>query len=208
MESLDFNDIKKMFCAAAQNIEENEVFLCKLDAVCGDGDHGTAAKGAMSAVASAFEKAQGKSLKQALFDAGCAALSNSNGSTSTLFGSLFMGMSDGIQADATNIDAQTLHKVFEAAKASVKMNTKADVGDKTLMDAFIPAVNALEGKSSVSDALEAAAKAAREGAESTKNLQAKFGRAKNLGEKSIGSQDAGATSIAIIFESFAKTLKN
>lgn len=197
-----------MFSAAAKAIAENEIFLCKLDAVCGDGDHGTAAKGAMNAAASAFENAEGKSLKDALFSAGCAALSNSNGSTSTLFGSLFMGMSEGLSDAEKEVDATLLAKIFKSALASLRTNTKADIGDKTLMDSLIPAVEALDGKNSVADALEAASAAARNGAENTKNLQAKFGRAKNLGEKSIGSQDAGASSIAMIFEAFANAFKN
>jgi len=199
---LTLEKFKKMFASAAAEISANESRLCSLDAVCGDGDHGVAIKGAINAASAAFESAS--DIKGGLFDAGFAAMSHSNGSTSTLFGSLLMGISDGIADGTTELGAPELAKAFASGLASVRANTKADVGDKTLMDALIPAVKSMEGKATVAEALEAAAKASAEGAESTKNLQAKFGRARNLGEKSVGSLDAGAVSNSIIFAQFAK----
>jgi len=201
--NLTLEKFKKMFAAAAAEISANEAMLCSLDAVCGDGDHGVAIKGAINAASSALSSAS--DLKSGIFDAGFAAMSHSNGSTSTLFGSLLMGISDGIPAGVSELDASQVATAFSSGLASVRSNTKADVGDKTLMDALVPAVKAMAGKSGVAEALEAAAKASAAGAESTKALQAKFGRARNLGEKSIGSLDAGAVSNSIIFAQFAKT---
>lgn len=203
MAEISLSNFKEMFAAAAQEIEAQEKYLCSLDAVCGDGDHGTAIKGAICAANAAMQNAG--DLKNGFFDAGFAAMSNSNGSTSTLFGSLLMGVSDGISPEANSLDGSALAKAFESGLASIRANTKADVGDKTLMDALVPAVAAMSGKADAKDALEAAAKAADEGAKSTEKLQAKFGRAKNLGEKSIGSLDAGAVSNAMIFKAFFNT---
>ncbi len=191
-----------MFAAAAADITAAEKELSALDAVCGDGDHGTAIKGAICAANEAL--AGGGDLKGALFDAGFASMSHSNGSTSTLFGSLLMGISDGIDAGAEELDADQVAKAFAKGLESVEANTGARVGDKTLMDALIPAVEAMKGKADVAELFNAAAAAAAAGAESTVGLKAKYGRARNLGDKSVGSKDAGATSDAMIFAAFAR----
>jgi len=204
--NLKLENLKKMFAAAAVEITAREKELSELDSVCGDGDHGSAIKGAMNAANAAVVSAS--DLKGAFFDAGFAAMSHSNGSTSTLFGSLLMGISDGIADGAAELDGAALARAFESGLASVRTNTKADVGDKTLMDALIPAVRAMSKFSDAKAALEAAAAASKAGAESTKALQARFGRAKNLGEKSVGSLDAGAVSNSIIFAEFAKNFNS
>ncbi len=203
--NLNLENLKKMFSAATAEISARENELSALDAVCGDGDHGSAVKGAMRAANDAVSKAS--NLKDAFFDAGFAAMSHSNGSTSTLFGSFFMGISDGIKAGAQELGGGELGTAFESGLSSLRSNTKADVGDKTLMDALVPAVAAMRGSKSVESAFSAAAEAAEKGAKSTECLAAKFGRAKNLGEKSVGSLDAGAVSISIIFREFEKALK-
>ncbi len=206
MKKATLADFKKMFAAAAAEISARETELSALDAVCGDGDHGSAIKGALNAANGAFSSAS--DLKGAFFDAGFAAMSHSNGSTSTLFGSFLMGISDGIPAGAEELGVQALAAAFKSGLDGVRSNTAAKVGDKTLMDALVPAVEAMACASDVSAAFESAAASARAGAESTKNLRAKFGRAKNLGEKSLGSLDAGAVSEAIIFEQFSKTFNS
>lgn len=205
MSTITLEQFKAMFADVAAELAAKEKDLCALDSVCGDGDHGTAINGAIGAANQSIQGAD--NLKDGFFDAGFAAMSNSNGSTSTLFGSLLMGISEGIAAGATSMDASALSTAFDKGLESVRANTKADIGDKTLMDALIPAVNALKEKTSVREALDAAAQAAEQGAKNTEQLQARFGRAKNLGERSIGSIDAGATSISIIFAIFAKTYK-
>lgn len=203
MSSITLNDFKAMFARATEDIAEKEKDLCALDGVCGDGDHGTAIKSAMTAANGVIQNAT--ELKEAFFDAGFAALSHSNGSTSTLIGSLLMGVSEGLDPGTAELNGAALAKAFASGLASVRENTKADIGDKTLMDALIPAVQAMEGKDDPAAALVAAAQAAEEGKIGTTNMQAKFGRAKNLGERSIGSIDAGATSIALIFSAFSTT---
>lgn len=202
MENLTIEKLKKMFDAASKVVAEQEEYLCKLDAACGDGDHGVAIKGAMEAANASLQSAS--NLKDAFFDAGMAAMANSNGSTSSIYGTLFMGVSDGIDAGVESLDAQALAKAFKVGLASMRDVVKGDVGDKTCFDALIPAINAMEGKNSVAEVLEAAAKASDEGAKNTVNLQAKFGRARNLGEKSIGTLDPGAVSNSMIFAEFYK----
>ncbi|MFR6032482.1 MAG: DAK2 domain-containing protein [Bacilli bacterium] len=159
--NLNLENLKKMFSAATAEISARENELSALDAVCGDGDHGSAVKGAMRAANDAVSKAS--NLKAAFFDAGFAAMSHSNGSTSTLFGSFFMGISDGIKAGAQELGGEELGTAFESGLSSLRSNTKADIGDKTLMDALVPAVAAMRGSKSVESAFSAAAEPRKKG---------------------------------------------
>ena len=108
--------------------------------------------------------------------------------------------------------ATTAVKAYEAGLEMMGTLTSAKVGDKTMMDAMIPAIEAMSAtvaqnaSATLHDVFVAAADAALEGAEKTKEYVAKFGRARNLGERSRGSQDAGATSLALIFKAFADTI--
>jgi dihydroxyacetone kinase-like protein len=109
-----------------------------------------------------------------------------------------------------DLDAPALAEVFESALAAVQKHTQAKEGDKTMMDALIPAAAALRTAASngkdASEAMAAAAQAAAAGAEATAPMQARFGRARNLGQRSIGAPDAGATSMSLIFAGFASAL--
>ncbi len=203
--TLDRDIFKRMVAEALATIREREADLSALDAATGDGDHGTAMVAALGAAAQAADAET--PFKQMLFDMGWAAMGEASGSTSTLIGALFMGMSDGLQQNDAELDAAGVANMFAAALASVRQQTKADVGDKTLMDALIPAIEALQAakEQGISSMLEKATSAATQGAQNTKDLVAKFGRARNLGERCIGHLDAGATSISLIFESFANT---
>lgn len=194
--------LKKMFDGAARDIAAEEQNLCRLDSACGDGDHGVAMRGAIEAASGAVQAAS--NLKDAFFDAGMAAMANSNGSTSTIYGTLFTGISDSLPAGAESLSAAQIASAFEGALASMREVVKGDVGDKTCFDALIPAVRAMKGAADAAELFSAAAKAADEGAKSTEKLRAKFGRARNLGEKSVGTLDPGAVSNAIMFAAFSR----
>ena len=135
-----------------------------------------------------------------LMDMGMNVMLEVSGSTSTLLGALFLGMSD--CAEGTELDAEGVKKMFAGGLANVKQQTSAQVGDKTMVDALAPAVEALERNSGKSflEMLKAAEIAAKQGVENTKKYQAKFGRAKSLMERAVGYQDAGATSVWLIFQ--------
>ena len=194
--------LKKMFDGAARDIAAEEQNLCRLDSACGDGDHGVAMRGAIEAASGAVQAAS--NLKDAFFDAGMAAMANSNGSTSTIYGTLFTGISDALPAGAESLSAAQIASAFEGALASMREVVKGDVGDKTCFDALSPAVRAMKGAADAAELFSAAAKAADEGAKSTEKLRAKFGRARNLGEKSVGTLDPGAVSNAIMFAAFSR----
>jgi dihydroxyacetone kinase-like protein len=205
IEKIGINHFKKMFDAAFIEVKKNEKYFSELDAQTGDGDHGTAIVTALNAVNESMKQAT--DLKLMFNDAGFAAMSEASGSTSTLIGAWLMGMYDGVESD--EVDAKDVAAIFRAGLANMQKQTKAAVGDKTLMDALVPAVEALENnlEAGIESMFTAAAKAAEEGVEKTKEMVAKFGRARNLKEKVIGFIDPGAASMACIFGSFEKGLK-
>lgn len=206
MEKIGIEDFKRMLSVALTNIEARADEFSALDAITGDGDHGTAIVSAMRAlIAGVGESGE---FKQMLGDMGFNVMMETSGSTSTLLGALFLGMSDA--ASGSELDAQGVKKLFKGGLDNVGKQTKAKVGDKTMCDALIPAVEAIQAcdSSDIAEIMTVAAKAAQEGADATVNMQAAFGRARNYGERSVGSLDAGAMSWACMFASFAEALNN
>ncbi|CDN30153.1 Putative dihydroxyacetone kinase, ADP-binding subunit [Mucinivorans hirudinis] len=205
MEKITIADFQRMIGAAYTNIKSRAEEFSKLDAALGDGDHGEAIETAFKVIARASEK--GGNFKGLLGDMGFAVMLETSGSTSTLLGGFLLGMSDNVPA-AEEIDADELKKMFAGGLLGVQKNTKAAIGDKTMMDALIPAVEAIETCQSndINEVLRVGADAALKGVEATVNMKANFGRARNLGDKTIGHPDAGATSWASMFESFAGAL--
>ena len=203
--TLSLADFKAMIDIALQHIKAREDEFSQLDAVIGDGDHGQAIATAMSVVAE--KAATGSAFKSMLGDMGMEVLMQVSGSTSTLLGALFLGMSDGV-GEVTELSAADFKKMFASALKNVQMQTKAKVGDKTMMDALPPAVDAIVGSDSedIADILKGASEAAIAGAEATIEMKANFGRARNYGEKSIGTMDSGAASWSCMFAAFAEAI--
>jgi len=204
-ERIDKSHVAEMFMKAAKQIREQHVHLSELDCVSGDGDHGTTMLNVVDQLEAACRSESEQSLKVLLKSAGWKVLSVDGGASSALLGTFFGGMGDAEIRD--ELDCNGLACVFEAGLRAVSKQTKAQVGDKTMMDALIPAVCAIrssaESGKTIPFALEEAAVAAQSGAESTKDLIAKYGRARFSGEKARGHQDAGATSIALLFRGFS-----
>lgn len=201
-----------MIRRAASDIRAAVDELSRLDSATGDGDHGLAMCRSMDAAEKALAEAgEAASPKDVLFQAGWGVMSAAGGATGPLLGSLLMGLSEGF-GEKSHLDAAGTASAFEAALASVAKQTKAQPGDKTMMDALVPAVTAMreaaDAGASIPDALERAAEAAAKGAEATVTMQARFGRAKNLGERSIGSVDAGARSMALLLAGFAAAIND
>lgn len=204
MENLTIDDFKKMIALALTNITARADEFSALDAVIGDGDHGTAIVQALKAVTEATDK--GVEFKTMLDEVGFNVMLQTSGSTSTLLGGFFLGMSDAVKG--TELTAAEVVSMFRGALEGVKKQTKAAKGDKTMMDALIPAIEAMEACSStdIKEIMRVAADAALQGATETVQMKANFGRARNYGEKSIGYADSGATSWACMFDAFATAL--
>lgn len=187
------------------NIRGREDEFSKLDAIIGDGDHGQAIVTAMSAIVETARK--GTEFKSMLNDIGFDVMFQVSGSTSTLLGAFFLGMSDCVSG--TELNAEGVKKMFEGGLANVQKQTQDKPGDKTMMDVLVPAVEAIKFSASddVYEILNAGAKAAVKGAEATVQMKANFGRARNYGERSVGYADSGGTSWSCMFQSFAEALK-
>jgi len=207
LRTLDYGGLVTVLRAAAGKVKAGAKALGRLDSAIGDGDHGVAMTRAMSAMEKGIDQCGGGTAKALLQAVAWSVMSIDAGSTGPLMGSLFMGMAEPV-GDAREIDVAMLWSMFEAGLAKLRSISKAKVGDKTMMDSLVPAVEALKAAASKGDgvatALEKAAAAAEAGAESTRNLQARFGKARNLGERSIGHQDPGATSMSMVFRGLAE----
>ncbi len=200
---LTLQTFKAMVAAAGDDIRAGEKLFSELDAAAGgDGDHGTAIVTAFNAMA----KADGADFKGYLKALSDALQAEACGSTSTLYGAWLQGLGEAAPEGAAALDAAALAAAFKGGLDEIGFTTRARVGDKTLMDALIPATEALcaaQGEG-VAAMLDAAAAAAAAGSEATAGMRAKFGRAKNLGDRSIGPRDAGSASMACIFAAFAR----
>jgi dihydroxyacetone kinase-like protein len=208
-DTIGIDDMGRMIRSAADKIRANRDELSKLDSAIGDGDHGMTITRALGIAEKVIEESEKQELKGLLKDVGWGVMGVDGGATGPLLGSFIMGLGNGIgEQDA--IDCPTLAAMFEAGLAGVRRQSKAQIGDKTIMDALLPAVEAVrqaaDGAKSIKEALREAAEAAEKGAISTKEFQARFGRAKNLGDRTIGHQDPGATSMALIFQGFFEAL--
>lgn len=196
----------EMITYASKLIDENHKTLSKLDAITGDGDHGITIKRTMDAILKSANENSDKEFQPLLQALAMSAMSCDGGSTSPLIGSWFMGMSQGASSD--ELTASETANFFQVALKSMLAISKAQLGDKTMMDALIPATNALSDElnasGNLSIAMQKASKSASEGAKKTKNQIAKFGRARTMGERAIGHIDPGAVSFSHIFNGFAQ----
>jgi phosphoenolpyruvate---glycerone phosphotransferase subunit DhaL len=194
-----------MFAQAAACIRSEHQRLTELDSVGGDGDHGTTMLRAAEQMELWSDVSSTESLPGLLKAAGWRVLSVDGGASSSLLGTFLAGMGDA-PLDGDSMDCPSLAQAFEAGLRAITRQTKAKPGDKTMMDALTPAVAAASAAAqagkTIPEALEDAALAARLGVESTRDLVARYGRARSLGERTRGHPDAGATSIALLFKGF------
>jgi dihydroxyacetone kinase-like protein len=201
--------IKRMFAEAGKQIRQEHENLSRLDSIGGDGDHGTAMLLAFEKLEEAVQANDAKAIDIWLKDAGWSVLEVGGGASTALLGTFIAGMGDAGMGGQCGCKA--LAASFEAGLRSLAKQTKARPGDKTMMDALVPAIEAFAigaaaGKAAA-QSMDEAAEAAGAGAESTKQMVARYGRAKFLGDKTLGSPDAGATSIALVFRGFSIGLK-
>jgi dihydroxyacetone kinase-like protein len=197
-----------MLQSAVGQIRTHHEMLSQLDAAVGDGDHGTTILRTMEAVARTITESNGTDLKELLSKIAWAVMDCDGGSTGPLLGSLFMGMSDGVTKE-TDLDCAAVVAMFEAGIRKLARQSRAVVGDKTMMDAFLPALDAMLAAAPSGDirtVLQQAAAAATAGAEATKDFRAKFGRARNLGDRVIGHADPGAVSASLILNGCSDAL--
>lgn len=191
---------KKMLIAAALKLQAESKYLCELDSVAGDGDHGITIGRMAEAIKTRAEGTEIEDIKGFLDDIGMLCMGINGGSAGPLWGTIFCGLAECAPEAKTEITAVEFKTMLRQAKIDFQDISKAKVGDKTMVDALYPAFDAaIEAPDKVEAMLEAAAKAAVEGAAKTKDYVAKFGRAKNVGEGSLGHEDPGAVSTSFLF---------
>lgn len=202
LEELSAEDTRNMLLYVADKIIANKPYLTEVDSAIGDGDHGIGMAGGMQKAKKKLLKMQGEENAYHLFEtAGEAMLMSMGGASGVIFGSLYLAGAKGMEPKGV-ITAEDLAAMERKSLAAIRERGGAQVGDKTMVDALAPAVEALEANSGkgLLEMLKATEEAARCGMENTKKYVAKFGRAKSLLERAIGHQDAGATSVYLIFQ--------
>ena len=202
LEELSAEDTRNMLLYVADKIIANKPYLTEVDSAIGDGDHGIGMAGGMQKAKKKLLKMQGEENAYHLFEtAGEAMLMSMGGASGVIFGSLYLAGAKGMEPKGV-ITAEDLAAMERKSLEAIQERGGAQVGDKTMVDALAPAVEALEANSGkgLLEMLKATEEAARCGMENTKKYVAKFGRAKSLLERAIGHQDAGATSVYLIFQ--------
>ena len=178
--------------------------LTEIDSKFGDADHGLTMSKIARAVTEAVDQSEG-GIQAMLDDAATAVMSLNGGSAVPLWNTWLDGMQEAAP-EGEEIDVPGLQALFAKALEELNDMSGAQVGDKTMMDALIPASRAIAAYAgSDEDGLfAAAAKAAAEGAENSKNFVSRFGRAKSYGTQTIGTPDAGAMSMSYFFQGLAQ----
>ena len=198
---LDAADCKEMLSYVADRVIREKNFLTKVDSAIGDGDHGTGMAGGMLKVKERMsEIGEAENVFLPFEMAGEAMLHSMGGASGVIFGSLYLEGSRG-KASKALLCADDFLQMQKESLAAIQNRGGAKPGDKTMVDALYHAIEEMEKvrDDGLLPLLQAAERGAREGLEKTKGYIAKYGRAKSLGERAIGHQDAGATSVWMIF---------
>ena len=205
------NDVLKWIRAYAQVIAENKDYLTELDSPIGDGDHGANMYMGFGAVLDKLPDNENKDIGKILMGVGMSLLSKVGGAAGPLYSTVFIQMGKSIDGKS-EFDLEDWGNALEAATQGVVKLGKASPGDKMMVDALTPAVQALKDATqqglTLGEGLKKSAKAAEEGMIATIPLVARKGRASYLGERSAGHQDPGATSTFLLLDTAAKTWAN
>jgi phosphoenolpyruvate---glycerone phosphotransferase subunit DhaL len=191
-------------------INANRAYLSEIDGAIGDGDHGINMSKGFTAAGERLAASPPARLSAALGVLGETLVEGVGGSMGPLYGNFFLALSESL-GDKELVDAPAFSAMLGAGLAAIQEIGSAKVGDKTLLDALVPARDAFDAAVKAgkpfAQALSEMAAAAERGRDSTKDLVAKVGRASRLGERSRGVLDAGATSCALLLGTMARTLR-
>ncbi|RWN58042.1 dihydroxyacetone kinase subunit DhaL [Mesorhizobium sp.] len=211
MTSIDAADLKRMFDAIAVAIEADKDRLCQLDGVIGDADHGIAMALGFGAVRDALAPLELTATEPTvLLNTAAKSFLNAVGASSgPLYATAFMSGAAAVKGKATLAGADVV-ALFQAMAQGIQDRGKAEIGEKTMVDAWLPAAQAAAaahaaGKT-LSESLAAALEAAERGAEATKDMIAAKGRSSRLGERSLGHIDPGAASAVTVIGAMRKSL--
>ncbi|MEG1292612.1 MAG: dihydroxyacetone kinase subunit L [Clostridium sp.] len=206
---LSKEELKQMFLDVADIWKRNHDRLSEIDSKFGDGDHGvTINKIALLIEKKAKEWTDEQTMAEFIDALGTGIIAINGGSAGPLYGTMVGGLAIPL-GGKTEIDALTLKAMLRSSLTEMQDISTAKVGDKTMMDALIPAVIAAEeSPNDIPVILKAAAEAAAQGAKESEQYISKYGRARSYKEETIGTPDAGAVSTALFFEGFAHIITN
>lgn len=208
--SLTIKDLLIIFDNIEKTISSNKQFLTDLDAAIGDGDHGINLSKGFTAVFQKLKTSPIKDCSDIFKLSGMAIVSNVGGASGPLYGTALMKAAP-VVSGKTELTLEDFRNVLNAGINGIKLRGGANKGDKTMLDALIPALDELDKAIAANidtlTALENAYNAAKKGVEYTKTIAARKGRASYLGDRSIGHQDPGATSSSLILKAVYETIK-
>ena len=206
--SITSTAVRDWIRAYAAEVAQHRVELVQLDTVIGDGDHGTNMDRGMRKAVEKLDSVEGEDIGAVLKTVGMALVSSVGGAAGPLYGTLFLQMGTA-SAGRDALDLAGWTAALEAGVKGVQARGKAEPGDKTMVDALVPALAALRAAADdgagLGDALRRSADAAAEGMRATIPLEARKGRASYLGPRSVGHQDPGATSSHMLLDVAATT---
>jgi dihydroxyacetone kinase-like protein len=195
--SLTVDAVKGRLIAACQAVIDNQDRLTKADQAIGDGDHGVGMARGFKAALEAVNTKPAATVGDLFRHAGMAVMMKSGGASGAVFGTFLTGM--GKAAGGVELDGQSFVAALRQGLADVQARGRAKPGDKTMIDALVPAIDAATAAPGIEDALNGAAQAALSGVEATKAMVAATGKAKALGDRSLGHPDPGAITLSILF---------
>ncbi|MGP3947734.1 dihydroxyacetone kinase subunit DhaL [Streptomyces sp. 7N604] len=207
-DTVDIDLARTWVQAIAAAVDKHKDHLTQLDSAIGDADHGTNMHRGFSAATTALADFAPDTVGAVLVKTGTTLISSVGGASGPLYGGAFRAM--GKALDTPTTDTQRFAAALAAGLESIQKLGAAAPGDKTMIDAYAPALAAFQQQAGAGGDLAAAALAAADAAEdgmrATTPLQARKGRASYLGARSIGHQDPGATSTALVFRALAETV--
>lgn len=207
MVALDTTFVRRWMTEIARLMEEQREFLTQLDAAIGDADHGVNMHRGFSAVMKKLEETSDATPGGLLTTVGATLISTVGGASGPLYGTAFRQAGKAL-GDDESFEPRGLLAALRAGLEGIQKLGAAMPGDKTIVDALSPALDAFESEldagGSIESAVTEARGAAEDGVRATIELQAKKGRASYLGPRSVGHQDPGATSTALIFSALEK----
>jgi dihydroxyacetone kinase-like protein len=209
-QTINAQDSIEVIQAIAQAVTGEQAQLSALDSTIGDGDHGVNLAKALQEAARQVSQLESPTLESVWRTTGKTIQNSVGGVSGLLFGAFFLGAGETLK-DKQEITPSDVALMLAAGLAAVQQRGKAQPGDKTMVDALAPAARAAQAAAdnhqSLGQTLQHVAEAATAGAEATTHMIALQGRAKFLGERSRGFQDAGATSIALILSQWAEQVR-
>ncbi len=203
--TLDRASVAAMLTSAATLLADNADRLSEIDSRFGDGDHGITINKIAKLLLERVSQWSDESIQDFLDDLGTAIMEVKGGSAGPLYGTMVGGLGVELGPDENELDTSAVKRMFAGCLSEMEDITTAKVGDKTMMDALIPAVEAAQATDgSPKDIFLAAAEAAEAGAKASEQFVSKFGRARSYKEQTIGTPDAGAVSTSLFIRGLAQ----